>query len=140
SGRVVASSNPSWIGKAEDTTPAGADAGETIEGPFRAASAARALVRFTAPVSDPDTRQTTLGRLVVLFDWEWGTDVIARVRENLVSVGLDADVLILDARGIVIGAAARPGRPWQLGDAVGLRISNAEERAVRGDTQASCGR
>jgi two-component system sensor histidine kinase HydH len=139
SGRVVASSNPSWIGKAEDTTPAGADAGETIEGPFWAASAAGALVRFTAPVSDPDTRQTTLGRLVVLFDWEWGTDVIARVRENLVSVGLDADVLILDARGIVIGAAARPGRPWQLGDTVALQISNAEGRAVTGYVDSTAG-
>ena len=138
-GRVVASSNPSWIGKTEGATPGGADAGEMIEGPFRTASAAGALVRFTVPVPDPDTRGATLGRIVALFDWERGTDVVARVRATLVSVGLDADVLILDARGIVIGGAARSSGSWQPGDAVALRPANAEGRAATAYVDSAAG-
>ena len=131
-GRVVASSNPAWIGKTEDATPGGSDTGETIKGPFRPTSAAGALVRFTVPVPNPDARQAMLGRLVALFDWERGTDVIARVRENLVSVGLNADVLILDARGTVIGGAGRSDGLWQPGDTITLRLANAEGRAATG--------
>src|SRR5262245_58347041 len=117
-GRVVAASNPSWIGKTEDATPGGPDAGETIKGPFWAAGVARALIRFAASVPDPDAQQVTLGRLVALFDWEQGTGVIARARANLVSVGLNVDVLILDAGGVVIGGAAQSNGPWQPGDTV----------------------
>ena len=40
-GRVVASSNPSWIGKTETTTPGGVDPEETIEGPFQATDCGR---------------------------------------------------------------------------------------------------
>jgi signal transduction histidine kinase len=90
-------------------------------------------------VPDPDARHTRLGRLVALFDWERGTDVIARARENLVSVGLDADVLILDARGIVIGGIARPGGPWRPGDTVALQLSNAEGRAAMGYIDSAAG-
>lgn len=129
-GQVVAASNPSWIGKAEDVTPGGADKGEMIEGPFRADGTVGALLRFTVPVPDPDTRGATLGRIVALLDWARGTDVVARVRATLVSVGLDADVLILDARGIVIGGAGRLGGSWQPGDPVTLRPAHAEDRAA----------
>src|SRR5262249_36404367 len=38
-----------------------------------------------------------------------------------------------------IGAAARPGRPWQLGDTVALQISNAEGRAVTGYIDSTAG-
>jgi signal transduction histidine kinase len=139
SGRVVASSNPSWIGKTKDMTPGGADAEETIEGPFREAGVAGTLVRFTVPVPDPDTRRAMLGRIVALFDWERSTDVVARMRETLVSVGLDADVLILDARGIMIGGAARPGGAWRPGDLVALRPSNVENRAVMAYLDSAAG-
>ena len=138
-GRVVASSNPSWIGETEGTTPGSPDAGETIKGPFWAAGTAGALIRFTIPVPDPDTRQVMLGRLVALFDWKRGTDVTAHVRENLVSVGLDADVLILDAGGIVIGGTARPDGPWQSGDTVHLQRANAEGRAATGYIDSAAG-
>ncbi len=37
------------------------------------------------------------------------------------SVSLDPDVLILDARGIVIGGAARTDGPWQPGDILPLQ-------------------
>jgi signal transduction histidine kinase len=129
-GRIVASSSPSWIGKTRNALPGGADQREMIEGPFQAASAARTLVRFTVSVPDPDTRGATLGWIVALFDWERGTDVVARVRATLGSVGLDAAVLILDAHGKVIGGAARPAGSWQLGDTVALRPATTESRAA----------
>ncbi|MGE0681410.1 MAG: ATP-binding protein [Candidatus Binatia bacterium] len=139
SGRVVASSNPSWIGKTKDLMPGGADAGETIEGPFQETKAAGTLVRFTVPVPDPDTREATLGWIVALFDWERSTDAVARLRRSLLSVGLDADVLILDARGIMIGGVARPGGAWQPGDTVALRPSSAESRAATAYVDSAAG-
>ncbi|MGH8655966.1 MAG: ATP-binding protein [Gammaproteobacteria bacterium] len=138
-GLVVASSNPALIGEPEDTTFGDRDAGETIEGPLRMAGAAKTLIRFTVSVPEPDARGAMLGRLVALFDWSRGTDVIARVRENLLSVGLDADVLILDARGIVIGGASRPNGPWQPGDRIALPRSNAEDRAATGYVDSAAG-
>ncbi|HEX9640413.1 MAG TPA: histidine kinase dimerization/phospho-acceptor domain-containing protein, partial [Candidatus Krumholzibacteria bacterium] len=138
-GRVVASSNPSWIGEAEATTPGGSSTGETVKGPFRVAGSAKTLIRFTVPVPDPDARQALLGRLVALFDWERGTDVLARVREGLVSVDPDTDMLILDARGVVIGGAARPSGPWQLGNSVTLQPANTEGQAAAGYIDSAAG-
>jgi signal transduction histidine kinase len=138
-GRVVASSNPSWIGETEATMPGGPSVGETVQGPFRATGSARALIRFTVPVPDPDARQVLLGRLVALFDWERSTDVLTRVRESLVSVDFDTDMLILDARGIVIGGTARPSGPWQLGNMVALQPLNVEGRAATGYIDSAAG-
>lgn len=139
SGRVVASNNPSWIGKTKDLIPGDADAEETIEGPFQEASVAGTLIRFTVPVPDPDTHGATLGRIVALFDWKRSTGAVARLRKSLLSVGLDADVLILDARGMIIGGAARPGGVWQAGDMVALRSSNAEGRAAMAYVDSAVG-
>lgn len=139
SGRVVASSNPALIGKTEDAIPGGKGSGEMIEGPFHAIGAAEMLIRFSVPVPDPDAPQATLGRIVALFDWRRGTDAVARVRANLVSVGVDADVLILDAHEVVIGGAARPGGPWQLGDTIALRRSTAEGPAATGFIDSAAG-
>ncbi len=138
-GLVVASSNPALIGATERTTPAGRDEAETIEGPFRAVGASTTLVRYTVAVPDPDTQGATLGRLVALFDWGRGTDVIARVRENLLSVGLDADVLILDPGGIVIGGVARAGGPWQPGGVIVLPLWSAEGQAASGYVDSAAG-
>lgn len=138
-GRVVASSNPSWIGETEAMMPGGPSAGETVKGPFQATGFARTLIRFTVPVPDPDARQALLGRLVALFDWERSTDVLPRVRERLVSVDVDTDMLILDVRGIVIGGTARPRGPWQLGDMVTLQPLNAEGRATTGYIDSAAG-
>lgn len=130
--RVVASSNPAWIGKSEDAPFGGAHEEKAITGPFQTSDGAAMLLRFMVSVPDPEARQEALGRLVALFHWERETDVIARVRENLVSVGFDANVFILDSRGIVIGAAAQPGRAWQSGDMVALQPLHAAGRATTG--------
>ncbi|MBI2962598.1 MAG: HAMP domain-containing protein [Deltaproteobacteria bacterium] len=112
--RVVAASAPSWIGA---TVAASGGAAKPIEGPLPGA-AGSPILRLAAPVPDPEVPETRLGRLVALLDWERATEVIARVRSNLVSVGLDADVLIVDAGGTVIGGAAAPGRAWRRGDSL----------------------
>jgi two-component system, NtrC family, sensor histidine kinase HydH len=135
--QVVASSNPGSIGKAAQAIPGGGSGG-AIEGPFLA-GAAGTYLRFTVPVPDPDVHEAKLGRLVALFDWERETSVIARVRENLRSVGADADVLILDARGIVIGGGAAPDGPWQLGDAIALQRLDAEHKAAVGYVDPGAG-
>ncbi|MBI3247520.1 MAG: sensor histidine kinase [Deltaproteobacteria bacterium] len=145
SGRVVAASTPSWIGKTEDAIdaidamPGGLPEEQTIAGPFQAANADGMLIRLTVPVPDPDTHQASLGRLVALFHWERETDVIARVRENLVSVGLDASVFILNPRGLVIGAATRPDGAWQSGGTVALQPLHAAGRATTGYIDSSAG-
>ncbi|MET0153941.1 MAG: ATP-binding protein, partial [Candidatus Binatia bacterium] len=118
--RVVAASGPEWIGRAVDVSDGAAD---TIEGPL-AAPAGTPILRFITPVPDPEAPGSRLGWLVALFDWERETEVIARVRANLTSVGLDADVLIVDASGKVIGGAARPGSFWHRGRVLELRSPN----------------
>lgn len=130
--RVVASSNPVWIGKSEDATLGDVHEEQTIEGPFQASNGADVLLRFMVPVPDPDAGQATLGRLVALFDWERGTRVVARVRDNLLPVGFTVDVLILDVQGRVIGGAARPQGPWQLGNLVALQPPNTREQTAMG--------
>jgi two-component system, NtrC family, sensor histidine kinase HydH len=135
--RVVASSNPAWIGKSEDAMLGSVHEEQTIEGPFPASNGADALLRFMVPVPDPDARRVTLGRLVALFDWERGTRVVARVRENLLSVGFTVDVLILDVQGRVIGGVARPNGPWQLGNLVALQPPNAEGQTATGSIDSA---
>jgi two-component system, NtrC family, sensor histidine kinase HydH len=139
SGRVVASSNPHLIGETDFAAVGGTDMRASIEGPFRPSNPARSLLRFTIPVPDPDARGAVLGRIVALFDWEREINVITRVRENLMSVGLDADVLILNASGIAIGGAAPSEGPWQLGDRVALRPSEIENRAPTGYIDSAAG-
>ncbi|NOT58409.1 MAG: HAMP domain-containing protein [Deltaproteobacteria bacterium] len=138
-GRVVASSNPSWIGETEALIPGGPSIGEAVQGPFQAPGSVRTLLRFTVPVPDPEAPQALIGRLVALFDWERSTDVLTRMRESLVSVDFGTDMLILDARGIVIGGTARPSGPWQLGNTVALQPLNVEERSTTGYIDSAAG-
>lgn len=125
-GRVVASSHPGWMGKTADALPGGPGAGGVIEGPLRSQGEATALLRFTVPVPDPDRSNATLGWLMGLMDWDRQLTVLARERESLLSVGLDAEVLVLDAQGIVIGGSGRKAGPWRLGDRIAAETSAAD--------------
>ena len=116
--RVVASSHPGWMGKSADALPGGAGTGGVIEGPLRSQGEPAALLRFTVPVPDPDRRDATLGWLVALMDWDRELSVLAHERESLLSVGLDVEVLVLDAHGVMIGGSGRKAGPWRLGDRV----------------------
>ena len=117
-GHVVAASHPGWLGKTADALPGGAGAGGVIEGPLRTPGEAAALLRFTVPVPDPDKRDASLGWLIALMDWDRELAVLAHERQSLLSVGLDAEVLVLDTSGVMIGGSGRAGGPWRLGDAV----------------------
>jgi len=135
--QVVASSNPAWIGKTTEVIPGGADMKEVMKGPFWVASSSQPLLRFNIPVSDPDASQALLGHLIALYDWTQGTNIIARVRENLRSVGLNVDVLVLDARGVVIGGATRAQSLWPLGAQVRLQQLENEDQTARGYIDSS---
>ncbi len=138
-GRVVAASTPSWIGKTEDALPHDLSEEQTIAGPFQTANNDSVILRLMVPVPNPDTHHASLGRLVALLHWERETDVIVRVRKNLISVGLEASVFILDAHGLVIGAATHASGPWQLGDTVALQPVHAAGRATTGYLDAAAG-
>ncbi len=133
--RVVAASGPEWIGRVLDVSDRTTDG---IEGPLAAPDGER-ILRFTTPVPDPEAPGSGLGRLLALFDWERGTEVIARVRSNLASVGLDADVLIVDASGRVIGGAARPESSWRRDRVLELRTLDLEDSPSTGRAGSSEG-
>jgi len=132
-GRVVAASHPGWMGRAADALPGGAGTGGAIEGPLRGTGAPGALLRFTVPVPDPDHAEATLGWLVALMDWDRELSVLAQARQNLLSVGLDAEVLVLDADGAVLGGSGREHGPWPVGARVaadaGAEASRVDERS-----------
>jgi signal transduction histidine kinase len=117
-GHVVAASHPGWLGKTADALPGGAGAGGVIEGPLRTAGEPAALLRFTVPVPDPDKADASLGWLMALMDWDRELAVLAHERDSLLSVGLDVEVLVLDAGGVMIGGAGRERGPWRLGDRI----------------------
>ena len=106
--RVVASSNPSWIGP----MPAWADARwaapngeESLLGPVTAPTQYAPSVLMTTPIPDPDDSRRFLGTLVGLFDWELLTAVTESVRRDLASQDIAADVLVSRSDGTVIGGA-----------------------------------
>lgn len=129
---VVASSNPLSLGKRGEGI-LGADSSEkTIDGPLPADREDALMLRFSVPVPDPDAPQMRIGRLVALLDWEHATGVVTRVRENLVSVGLQVDVLILDQRRVVIGGATQTRETWPRGQVVALQLANLASRTELG--------
>jgi signal transduction histidine kinase len=128
-GRIVAASHPGWLGKTAGELPGGAGLGGVIEGPLRRDGEPAALLRFTVPVPDPDHRDATLGWLVALMDWTREFAVLVDERESLLSVGLDAEVLVLDAGGAVIGGAGREAGPWRVGQRIAAAIDAGGDAA-----------
>jgi len=127
-GSVVASSNPSLIGRSARDWRLAGTRGPVFEGPVDAPDPARRSLRTVVPIPDPEVPERTLGSLAALLDWDRATEVAGRVRGNLAMMGLDADVLILDARGIVIGGALRPDGRWRVGDAID--VATAPDRLI----------
>jgi signal transduction histidine kinase len=137
--RVVAASNPALLGRRQDAL-LGFDDGPGIRGPVASRLYGRPILRFSTPVPDPDVPTASLGRLVAFSDWARETAVTARVRANLATAGVDADVVILDAAGVVIGGAPRPEGRWRVGSTLRLSGSGAvasdDEAAGRTDREA----
>jgi hypothetical protein len=78
--------------------------------------------------------------LIARLDWERVTEPLAQTRANLLSAGIDADVLVVDEQAVVIGGALRPEARWRRGDTVGVSAGGltrepARERRDRGDAR-----
>ncbi len=108
-GRVVAATDPGSIGAiAELDVGRGAIGdGASLRGPLAPAAGTRKVLELSVPIPDPDRADVFLGRLTARYDWARETDAAARSRSDLLEIGLAADVLIVDAGGVVIGGATR---------------------------------
>ncbi len=116
-GHVVAASDPSSIGEIAEL-----DAGarprtdsESLRGPLSTATAPGKVLELAVPIPDPDHGQGSVGRLIALYDWTRETEVASRIRKNMREIGLEAEVLIADASGVVIGGAVRENTPTPIG-------------------------
>jgi signal transduction histidine kinase len=129
--RVIASNNPSLLGRPPPALPARDRSNPiAIDGPLALAPYDRPLLRFTVPIPDPDAPAQRLGSLIAFIDWERATDVTMRVQENLRLMDVESAVLVVDAAGVVIGGTPQPNGPWRIGDAVPLPARGDSTSAV----------
>jgi signal transduction histidine kinase len=136
--RVVAASHPSALDRLDVPLPTATDR-PTVEGPLASPAHGRPILRFWAPIPDPDRPAERLGWLLARIDWERASDATLRVRENLLAMGIDADVLVLDADGLVIGGAPRPHGAWRLGARIPFATHPAATVAPEGHVDRSAG-
>jgi two-component system, NtrC family, sensor histidine kinase HydH len=108
--RTIAASDPALLGGAA-VVSSNPDRGETMRGPIFSEQYGRQSFEIAVPIYNPDRPDELAGLLLGLFDWERETALLAQVRSNLRSVGLEVDVLLVDERGVIIAAATRPGSP-----------------------------
>lgn len=114
--RVVASSDPELLGPIP-TWARGlrrAPAAEGIVGPITLQGFDARILVMTTAIADPDDGRRTLGSLVGLLDWERLIGVTRRVRDDLASQGIAAEVLVSGVDGLVIGGARDPRAPEPL--------------------------
>ena len=122
-GSVVASSNPSLIGSSARDWGLASTPGPIFEGPLDTPDLGQRSLRTVVPIPDAEAPERTLGSLAALLDWDRVTEFTGRARGNLAMMGLDADVFVLDAAGVVIGGALRPDGRWRLGDTIDVATS-----------------
>lgn len=113
--RVVAATDPERVGATDASPPSEARSGPSLRGPFRIMPEGREVLELTVAIPDPDGSGRTIGRLTALYDWERETAEIRQLRRNLLDLGLETDVLIVDASGVVIGGAVGAASPTPVG-------------------------
>src|SRR5205807_8993303 len=113
-GRTIAASDPALLDRTAVAAPTLATV-EAVRGPVFSEQYGRQSFEISVPIYNPDRPDELAGLLLGLFDWERETALLAQVRSNLRSVGLDVDVLVVDEGGIVLGGATRPGSPREFG-------------------------
>jgi two-component system, NtrC family, sensor histidine kinase HydH len=111
--KLVASSDPSTLERGR--LPIALPIAEGLHGPVFSEQYRRQSLGIAVPIHNPDRPEELAGLLIGLFDWERETALLEQVQSNLRSVGLDVDVLLLDERGVIIGAATRAGSPRAFG-------------------------
>ena len=136
-GTVVAATDPGRIGRngLPDDAPTNRPA---IAGPSIDPEGQRATLQLTATILDPDVPDRRLGWLVARLDWERVTEAATRTRTNLARADIDADVLVVDTGGMVIGGVARPDGPWPRGTRIPSVATevHASEPGARADDAA----
>jgi two-component system sensor histidine kinase HydH len=113
SGRVVASSNPALIGPVGAWSALAATAlagGERVEGPAKAPGSPARSLSVATPIRDPDGEDAVIGALIGIYDWHALISAMRQVRDDLASLGLDTDVLLVRPGGAVVGDARSRSR------------------------------
>ena len=108
-GRVVASTDPAVVGTTEAPASPPEVGKPTLRGPLRISSEDRFALEISVPVPDPDRPNEVVGSLTALYHWGRVTAELARVRQNLLELGLDVSILVVDPAGVVIGAVTPRG-------------------------------
>ena len=109
SGRVVAASDPQWVGQMlgeHDWARTALGGEEFLRGPIPRSDNAPAAVEIAAPIRLPETG-TVIGALLGRYDWHHAMALATRIRRTLTPHGLRVDVLLLDRSGVVIGESWR---------------------------------
>jgi two-component system sensor histidine kinase HydH len=117
-GRIVAASDPSSIGRTDSRLAGASPAppGESFRGPFE--SGAKRALELAVPIPDPDRGGSPIGRLTALYDWARQTKALDQIRRDLRDMGLEADIVVSDGSGVVIGGAVEPGTRTPIGSSL----------------------
>ena len=129
-GRTVASTDPAVLGTdiASDTWRRALGAGDVVTaGPVRAADG-RMVLELATPVHDPEDPASVPGVLTAHWDWSTTRAFLEQTRRFLATIGLDVEILVVDAHGTLIGGSWRSDR-FRVGDdlgAAGWRLATSE--------------
>lgn len=115
--RVVASSNPDFIGAVpawgDIARPLWEDSEQSL-GPVALGEPDRESLLVAAPIPDPDGGARTIGTLVGVYDWRRITEVTETVRRELAAQGTHTRVLVTTRDDLIVGGT--PLSPDELGE------------------------
>src|SRR5438309_800424 len=145
-GRVVAASDPSWLGQMlgdRDWARTALRGEDFLRGPIGASDHAPPAVEIAAPIRVPEQTDTVIGALLGRYDWQKAIALATRIRRTLIPHGLRVNVLLLDRRGAVIGeswgedlGAETVGKLRAAGAQVAPRLGASRRRGYVADAQA----
>jgi signal transduction histidine kinase len=146
--RVIASSNPAWIGPLEPWAGA-AEAvlrrEERLVGPAATPVHQGPALVIGTPVPDPDGSLAVIGALVGLYDWRELTSVTRNLRSDLAKLGLEVDVLVIRRDGAIIGgnqstSARESMRPADWSEIASIDVNEQPDYVVRAEAGLLVGR
>ncbi|TMB17120.1 MAG: HAMP domain-containing protein [Deltaproteobacteria bacterium] len=145
-GRVVAASDPSWLGQMlgdRDWARTALRGEDFLRGPIGASDHAPPAVEIAAPIRVPEQTDTVIGALLGRYDWQKAIALATRIRRTLIPHGLRVNVLLLDRRGAVIGeswgedlGAETVGKLRAAGAQVAPSLDASRRRGYVADAQA----
>lgn len=129
-GRTIAAADPGALGTqvAGDTWRRALTAGDLVTaGPTRAPDE-RMILELATPIRDPEDPASVAGVLTASYDWGTTSALFEQTRRFLATIGLDVEILVVDAQGTLIGGSWRPGG-FRVGDdlrAAGWHLATSE--------------